>query len=101
MHFFIFEIYKYQDHPYTIIKYLNVVEWSKNIDLFQLSATLKQGAPPEVTGTRLPDTPTNDTCCRHIFKELHSTVQQLADVAVIAMLLTQSSESPRSCAPDK
>ena len=38
-----------------------------------MSATLKQGATPEVTGT---NTLTNDTCRRHIFKELHSTVQE-------------------------
>ena len=55
---------------------INAFERSQNIGPFQLSATLKQGAPLEVTDTRPPNPLTNDTCRRYIFKELHSTVQE-------------------------
>ena len=65
-------------------------EQSQNIGLFQLLATLKQGAPPEVMDARLLDPPTNDTCHRHIFKVLHSTVQK----SIIQ-------GCSRSCAPEQ
>ena len=51
-------------------------ERSQNTGPFQLSATLKQGAPLQVMDTRLLNLLTNDTYRRHIFKELHSTVQE-------------------------
>ena len=54
----------------------SLFEQSQNIGPFQLLATLRQGAPSEVTGTRLPNPLTKDTCHRRIFKELHSTVQE-------------------------
>ena len=49
----------------------------KNIGPFQLSATLKQGTPPEVMDTRPLNPLTNDTFHRCIFQKLHSTVQEL------------------------
>ena len=67
------------------------IEWSKNIGPFQLSATLKQGVPPEATDTRLLNPLTNDTCRRCIFKELHSTVQES-----VGSLVSQEQHSPTS-----
>ena len=58
------------------LTYFDIIERSQNIDPFQLSVTLKQGALPEVISTRAPNPLTNDTCRRCIFKELHSTVQE-------------------------
>ena len=56
--------------------FVDYSERSQNTGPFQLSATLQQGAPPQVMDIRLPNPLTNDTCYRHIFKELHSTVQE-------------------------
>ena len=70
-----------------------ITERSQNIGPLQLSATLRQGAPLEITDTRLPYPPTNHTCRRCIFKELHSTVQESLSQEVVQEYSSPTSSS--------
>ena len=68
-------------------------ERCQNTGPFQLSPTLKQGAPPEVKDNRLPNPLTNDTCRRHL---RYCTVQCRSQKPELVM---ESEARARSHAP--